>query len=103
MNITQFKLGQSNPTFLIMDRKGSKYVIRKKPPGVIMNKTAHAIDREYQVLNALKATRVSVPRVYYFCDDESVIGTCFYVMEYLQGRIFSDVTLPTIPVVEKKN
>ena len=101
LTIKQFNLGQSNPTFLIIDGKESKYVIRKKPPGTILNKTAHAVEREYRVLDALKGARVPVPKVYHLCRDATVLGTPFYVMEFLQGRIFSNVTLPTVPKLEK--
>lgn len=99
----QFKLGQSNPTFLILDADEKKLVVRKKPPGSLLSKTAHAIDREYRVLKALNSTNVPVPKVFHYCKDVSVIGTEFYVMEFLDGRIFSDVLLPTVNISEKKS
>jgi aminoglycoside phosphotransferase (APT) family kinase protein len=95
--IKQFKLGQSNPTFLLIDSKDRKVVVRKKPPGFLMSKTAHAIDREYLVMSALKQhTNVPVPAMLHYCTDESILGTEFYVMEFLNGRIFADSLLPTI-------
>ncbi|KAI8909064.1 kinase-like domain-containing protein, partial [Gorgonomyces haynaldii] len=102
LQIKQFKLGQSNPTFLIIDQKGSKYVVRKKPPGQLLSKTAHAVEREYKILKALGTkSSVPVPQVYLLCEDTQVIGTPFYVMQFLQGRIFSDVSLPTVPNHQK--
>ncbi|KAI8924200.1 kinase-like domain-containing protein [Entophlyctis helioformis] len=94
----QFKFGQSNPTFLLLDAAGRKFVVRKKPPGALISKTAHAIEREYRVLAALsRCSTVPVPRVHVLCDtDTSVLGTPFYVMEFLQGRIFENVRLPSI-------
>lgn len=71
-------------------------MVRKKPPGALLSKTAHAIEREFQVLRALASTNVPVPRTFLLCATPDVIGTPFYVMEYLQGRIFSDVKLPTV-------
>jgi aminoglycoside phosphotransferase (APT) family kinase protein len=102
-HLKQFKLGQSNPTFLIIDKNGNKMVVRKKPSGQLLSKSAHAIEREYQVLKALKDhTSVPVPRVFLFCDDASILGTPFYMMEYLQGRIFADNLLSTVPVPHRK-
>jgi aminoglycoside phosphotransferase (APT) family kinase protein len=99
----QFKLGQSNPTFLLIDANDKKLVVRKKPPGALISKTAHAIDREFRVLKALNSTDVPVPKVLHYCKDLSIIGTEFYVMEFLDGRIFSDVLLPTVNVPERKS
>lgn len=84
--------GQSNPTFFI--RAGGKaYVLRKKPDGPIL-KGAHAVDREYRVLRALAATDVPVPHAVAFCEHTSVLGTEFYLMERLEGRVFHDAALP---------
>ncbi|KAI5581074.1 hypothetical protein POPTR_008G219000v4 [Populus trichocarpa] len=95
--VKQFGHGQSNPTFLLEVENGGfvkRYVVRKKPPGKLLQ-SAHAVDREYQVLRALgESTKVPVPKVFCLCRDASVIGTDFYVMEYLEGRIFIDPKLP---------
>jgi aminoglycoside phosphotransferase (APT) family kinase protein len=88
----QFTHGQSNPTFLIVVGK-RQFVLRKKPPGKLL-KSAHAVEREFQILQALQGSRVPVPRVYCLCEDESVIGTSFYIMDYVQGRILKDPLLP---------
>ena len=84
--------GQSNPTFLLTSGR-DKFVLRKKPDGVLL-KSAHAIDREYRVISALKNTPVPVPAALAWCDDEDIIGTPFYLMSYLDGRVFVDQSLP---------
>lgn len=77
--------------------------MRKKPPGALLSKTAHAVEREYRIINALgEKSDVPVPKVYTLCEDVSVIGTPFYVMEFLQGRIFSDIRLLEIPFEERR-
>jgi len=86
--VEQFKGGQSNPTFLIT-AGARRYVMRRKPPGNLLP-SAHAVDREYRVLTALAGTDVPVPRTFVLCEDDSVIGTTFYVMDYVQGRILWD-------------
>lgn len=97
--VSQFGHGQSNPTFLMEVDTGSfvkRYVLRKKPPGKLLE-SAHAVEREFQVLQALGLhTKVAVPKVYCLCTDTSVIGTAFYIMEYLDGRIFVDPKLPGV-------
>ncbi|KAH6789437.1 acyl-CoA dehydrogenase-like protein [Perilla frutescens var. frutescens] len=97
--VSQFGHGQSNPTFLLEVHSGHLkkcYVLRKKPPGKLLE-SAHAVEREFQVLNALGThTLVPVPKVYCLCTDPSVIGTTFYIMEYLEGRIFIDPMLPNV-------
>jgi aminoglycoside phosphotransferase (APT) family kinase protein len=100
LTVRQFAGGQSNPTYLLTtpDRD---YVLRRKPPGQLLA-SAHAIDREYKVITSLSArTRVPVPRTYALCRDESVIGTWFYIMEHVKGRIFANVALPEIPCSER--
>jgi aminoglycoside phosphotransferase (APT) family kinase protein len=92
--ISRFAGGQSNPTYRIETRAGS-YVLRRKPVGPIV-KGAHAIEREVRVLRALEGTPVPVPRIEGLCEDVSIIGTAFYIMELVEGRIFWDVTLPQI-------
>ncbi|TDG12094.1 phosphotransferase family protein [Seongchinamella unica] len=88
----KFAGGQSNPTFRL-SAGDQHWVLRRKPPGELL-KSAHAVDREYRVISALQDTPVPVPRTYVLCEDESVIGSMFYVMEYLEGRIFWDPKLP---------
>eukprot|EP01102_Stenamoeba_stenopodia_P013191 TRINITY_DN424_c0_g1_i11.p1 TRINITY_DN424_c0_g1~~TRINITY_DN424_c0_g1_i11.p1 ORF type:complete len:370 (-),score=78.04 TRINITY_DN424_c0_g1_i11:165-1274(-) len=94
-DIKQFSFGQSNPTFVLFDSRGQKFVLRKKPPGKLLS-SAHAVDREYRILKTLGATGFPVPKVLAFCDDNSVIGTPFYVMNFVEGRIFRDPALPNI-------
>lgn len=77
-------------------------MLRKKPPGVLLSVTAHQIEREYRVIRALEKTDVPVPRVYCLCEDDSVIGTPFYIMQFLDGRIIEDPHMPGIPPKEKK-
>jgi aminoglycoside phosphotransferase (APT) family kinase protein len=90
LTISQFGYGQSNPTFLLT-AGGKEYVLRKKPPGKLLQ-SAHAVDREYRIIKAMKAADVPVPEPYLLCLDDSVIGTAFYVMERVTGRIFRDPT-----------
>lgn len=92
LEIAQFKGGQSNPTYLLSAGR-QRYVLRRKPPGKLLP-SAHAVDREYRVISALAATDVPVARALALCEDESVIGTTFYVMEYVAGRVFWDPGLP---------
>ena len=84
----QFKGGQSNPTYLLTS-ENNKYVLRRKPPGKLL-KSAHAVDREYKVLTSLQNTEVPTPKTIHLCEDESVIGTIFYIMEFCDGNIFWD-------------
>jgi len=90
----KFAGGQSNPTFKL-SAGGQDYVLRRKPPGELLA-SAHAVDREFRVISALADTDVPVPRTYCLCEDEDIIGSMFYVMEYLEGRVFWDPTLPEI-------
>lgn len=92
LTATKFAGGQSNPTFLIAAASGN-YVLRRKPPGELL-KSAHAVDREYQVIAALSPTQVPVAKVYHLCQDDTVIGSMFYLMEYIDGRVFWDPALP---------
>jgi aminoglycoside phosphotransferase (APT) family kinase protein len=92
--VSQFKGGQSNPTYRI-DAAFGPYVLRRKPPGKTLP-GAHAIDREYRVLAALGAQGFPVPRVYGLCEDESVIGTAFYVMDMVPGRIVWEAEFPDL-------
>lgn len=98
--VEQFKGGQSNPTYKLVT-PGRAYVLRRKPPGKLL-KGAHAIEREARVLTALHRTgRFPVARVHGLCTDESVIGTPFYVMEMVEGRIFWDATMPDVAAADR--
>ena len=68
--------------------------MRKKPPGKLLSRTAHRVDREYRIIHALEHTDVPVPKTYGLCEDDSVVGTPFYIMEFLDGRIFEDPSMP---------
>ncbi len=107
LRVRQFEGGQSNPTFLLdtpgvdtpgvdtpgVDTPGKRYVLRKKPPGELLP-SAHLIEREYRVMAALAGTGVPVPKVYLLCEDDAVIGTPFFVMDYVSGRLLRDPALP---------
>lgn len=92
--VRQFVHGQSNPTFILEDNN-NKYVLRKKPPGKLLP-SAHAVDREYRIISVLYDTDVPVPQALALCGDESVIGTPFYIMEFIEGRIFRTPLSPEI-------
>ena len=94
LSVRQFVHGQSNPTF-ILDDGNKRYIMRKKPPGRLLP-SAHAVDREYRIISALQNTGVPVPRALSLCADESIIGTVFYIMEYVEGRIFRSPLTPEI-------
>src|SRR5215472_15542176 len=96
----RFAGGQSNPTYRLRAGSG-EYVLRRKPPGTLLP-SAHAVDREFRVMRALSQTPVPVPRVYALCEDDSVTGSAFYVMEHLDGRIFWDQRLPGIGPDERR-
>ncbi len=98
--IQQFEGGQSNPTFLLTTPEKS-YVVRKKPPGDLLP-SAHQVEREHRIYQALADTEVPVPRTYLLCEDDAIIGTPFYVMEYVGGRVFSDPRLPDIPPGDRR-
>jgi aminoglycoside phosphotransferase (APT) family kinase protein len=89
---SKFEGGQSNPTFKITCPSGA-FVLRRQPPGKLL-KSAHAVDREFRVYQALADSGVPVPRVYHLCEDREIIGSMFYVMEYCEGSIFWDAALP---------
>ena len=95
----RFTGGQSNPTYKLEAGSGL-YVLRRKPPGPLLP-SAHAVDREFRVMRALAATPVPVPRVHALCDDDSVIGSAFYVMQFLDGRIFWEQHLPEVAPSER--
>jgi aminoglycoside phosphotransferase (APT) family kinase protein len=98
-SIRQFEGGQSNPTFLVSTPKAD-YVLRKQPPGDLLP-SAHQVGREYTVMAALKDTAVPVPRMHCLCTDKDVIGSDFYVMDYVPGRIFADASLPCMSKADR--
>ncbi len=97
--VRQFQGGQSNPTYALT-APGGAFVLRKKPPGPLLP-SAHAVEREVRVLRALAGGAVPVPAVRAFCEDPSVIGTAFYVMEHVPGRVFTDRALPAASPAER--
>ncbi|AEO65438.1 uncharacterized protein THITE_2112423 [Thermothielavioides terrestris NRRL 8126] len=96
VDVKQFGYGQSNPTYQLTAADGQRFVLRKKPPGRLVSNTAHKVEREYRIIHALAGTDVPVPRAYCLCEDPSVIGTPFYIMEFLDGRIFEDPVIPNV-------
>jgi aminoglycoside phosphotransferase (APT) family kinase protein len=100
LEVRQFKGGQSNPTYQLVT-PSQKYVLRRKPPGKLLP-SAHAVDREYRVISALHPTGFPVARPYGLCTDESVIGTIFYVMDNVEGRILWDGALPDYAPQERR-
>jgi len=97
--LQKFGFGQSNPTYRLRAASGD-YVLRRKPFGKLLPK-AHAIEREFRVLSALRGSDVPVPLVHAFCDDASLLGAAFYVMDFVEGRIFYDQRLPGLDPVER--
>ncbi|KAH9919375.1 APH-domain-containing protein [Fomitopsis serialis] len=106
VDVKQFKFGQSNPTYFLTDATSKRFVLRKKPAGQLVSSTAHQIEREYTMLRALHKhntnpstspeQRVPIPEPIILCEDVQIIGTPFYVMEFLDGRIFTDVRMPEV-------
>ncbi|SLN23745.1 Putative aminoglycoside phosphotransferase [Roseovarius litorisediminis] len=96
---TKFSGGQSNPTYRLQTRSGN-YVLRRKPPGVLL-KSAHAVDREFRVQQALADTDVPVARVHLLCEDDNVIGAAFYLMDEVPGRNFDQPSLPDLDPTER--
>jgi aminoglycoside phosphotransferase (APT) family kinase protein len=99
LTIRQFKGGQSNPTYLLTT-PAARYVLRKKPAGHLLP-GAHMIEREYRVIKALEGSAVPVPSVPLLCEDPAVIGTPFYIMDFLEGRVFRDPALPELAAAER--
>ena len=99
LSVEQFKGGQSNPTYRLT-AGNRRYVLRRKPPGKLLP-SAHAVDREYKVMTALGTAGFPVPRTYALCTDEAVIGTAFFVMDCVDGRIFWEQSLPGMPAGER--
>lgn len=98
--LRQFQGGQSNPTYLIQT-PAKKFVLRKKPPGKLLP-SAHLIEREYRILRALPGTDVPVPPARLLCEDPGIIGTPFYVMDHVDGRVITNVTLPNLSPQERR-
>jgi len=99
VTVRQFQGGQSNPTYYLGTRD-REYVLRRKPPGKLLP-SAHAVDREHRILTALGRTDVPVPKTYVLCEDAEVIGTAFYVMDWVRGRIMVDPLLPGLTPPER--
>src|SRR6202521_681944 len=99
VQVCQFLGGQSNPTYHLTagDRR---YVLRRKPPGPLLP-SAHAVDREYRVITALRDTDVPVPRTYALYEEPDVVGTAFYIMEYVHGRLMIEPGLPGVAPAER--
>jgi aminoglycoside phosphotransferase (APT) family kinase protein len=100
LKVDQFEGGQSNPTFLLTGGE-LKFVLRKKPPGKLLP-SAHQVEREYRVMKALGKTDVPVPKMLHLCEDDTLIGTPFFVMEYVPGRVLGDLTLPEMKPQERR-
>lgn len=98
--VEQFEGGQSNPTYRLT-AGGRHYVLRKKPPGVLL-RSAHQVEREYRVMHALHGSQAPVPEMLLLCEDESVIGTPFFVMEWVEGRVTPDSRLPGMQPAERR-
>lgn len=92
LQVRKFEGGQSNPTYWLADQERA-YVLRKKPPGKLL-KSAHQVEREFRVMQALQKTEVPTPKMYALCEDDSVLGTAFFVMEHVVGTIYWNVQLP---------
>jgi aminoglycoside phosphotransferase (APT) family kinase protein len=99
LEVRQFKGGQSNPTYQLVT-PNRKYVLRRKPPGKLLP-SAHAVDREYKIISALHPTGFPVAKPYLLCEDENIIGTMFYVMDCVEGRIYWDGLLPDLSPAER--
>jgi len=100
LRVQQFEGGQSNPTYLLNAGSGD-YVLRKKPPGVLLPR-AHMVEREYRIIAALAATDVPVPKVHLLCEAPDPIGTPFFIMDYVRGRLLRDPTLPGMKPAERR-
>jgi aminoglycoside phosphotransferase (APT) family kinase protein len=100
LTVRQFRAGQSNPTFLV-ESGNRRYVLRKKPPGRLLP-SAHMIEREYRVMRALQDSGVPIIRTQLLCEDASIIGTPFYLMDFADGRVFRDPSLPGLTPHERR-
>jgi len=112
VDVKQFKFGQSNPTYFLTDASKKRFVLRKKPAGQLMTNTAHQVEREYTMLCALHKHNtdpstsphqvVPVPEPIVLCEDNAIIGTPFYIMEFLEGRIFTDSRMLVVPPEDRR-
>jgi len=100
MSVKQFEGGQSNPTYLL-ESNNKRYVLRKKPPGKLLA-SAHMVEREYRIMHALKNSACPVPTMRLLCENEEVIGTTFFVMDFVDGRLIKDPTLPNMPAEDRR-
>ena len=100
LEVRQFSFGQSNPTYLLTSPSG-RYVMRRKPPGNLLP-SAHAVDREFKVISAVHGQGFPVPKPLLLCEDETVAGTIFYVMECVEGRVFVSRTLDEAPIEQRR-
>ena len=100
IELRQFQGGQSNPTYYMRAGSG-EYVLLRKPPGKLLP-SAHAVDREYRVITALQGSGVPVPRTYVLCEDPAVVGTSFYLMDCVHGRVFADPLLPGVSPADRR-
>jgi aminoglycoside phosphotransferase (APT) family kinase protein len=102
VTVRRFAGGQSNPTYLLESGK-ERYVLRRKPFGVLLGGSAHSVEREYRILSALASrTDVPVPKPLALCTDESVVGAAFYIMQHVPGRIFADTSLPEVAQAHRR-
>ena len=92
--------GQSNPTYFV-DANHRRFVLRRRPDGELLP-SAHAVDREYRVMSALRGTRLPVPHTVLYCERPDVVGTAFYLMDRLEGRVFDDACLPGMAPAERR-
>ncbi|PYO24221.1 MAG: phosphotransferase family protein, partial [Candidatus Rokuibacteriota bacterium] len=99
LTVRQFRGGQSNPTYYLT-AGGKEYVLRRKPPGKLLP-SAHAVDREYRVITALGKTGFPVPRTHALCEDDAVVGTAFYIMDCVHGRVLTDPAIPGLTPRER--
>lgn len=99
LSAVEFSGGASNPTYLVSTNQG-KHVLRSKPVGKLVS-NAHAIDREYRVMTALGKTDFPVPKTAFYCDDTEIIGAEFYLMQYIEGQVFEDFTLPGVSSAQR--
>lgn len=99
LSVSQFSGGQSCPTYKLEAPSGT-YVMRRKPPGKLLP-SAHAVDREFRVMKALNQTDFPVPRAHVLCEDETIVGTAFYIMSFMPGRVFWDPTMPDMSKSER--
>jgi aminoglycoside phosphotransferase (APT) family kinase protein len=100
LQVEQFRGGQSNPTYRVTAADGRRFVLRRKPPGTLLP-SAHAVDREYTVTRALHAVAFPVAQTFLLCQDESIIGTAFYLMDHVEGRVFWEQSLPAMTRSER--